>query len=603
MHCSRLSVIVSAVMMFTAALNGIERDNIISCDSPSGWMPSAIWNTGAPHFSAANEKRSDRGAVRMDYRTDAKSWCIVTFSPAKLPADLTPYAGISFDVYNPDPWKKRMSFVVRSGDEKDEISLRYATESTAQVYGDASYIPAGPGWHTAVFYFDAPHVKKTKKAVDRARLGAVSAIMIALVDGGENEKTPREGYCMFGSAAFLKGEIPAAPAVQSSGLNIPAMPVPPPYTTKIAPADAARETLKLAGGRDLRDVLGVTHVGGKYALTKKDFLTEGADQIEALGTRVIKLWFNRAGGYPFNMQWPENMKSAADLAKSPPYASVFKRPSFKHYILETFVYDEPKWQDGFTAEEAAIVSKQMYDLTAYLLTEYRNTGKTFVLQNWEGDNAITLKKKTPDEQKTAIQGMIDWQNCRQDAVAKARRDVGMQGVKVVHALEMNWVPSAHEAFSVPLVVDEVVPKTRCDLYSMSSWGTKHVGTEQELAEKLEYIARRAPASELYGEKNVMVGEYGVPEYIFKESKNNYPAYVGDSDGAQMVSVKRQIESALAWGAVYIAYWEIYCNELRDGVKLEPGSMAKNDDVRGFWLIRPDGSFTQTWDYMKAIFTR
>lgn len=49
--------------------------------------------------------------------------------------------------------------------------------------------------------------------------------------------------------------------------------------------------------RDLPDVIGVTHVNGKYHLTDQDFLNEGADQVFRLGSRVIKLYltveFNR----------------------------------------------------------------------------------------------------------------------------------------------------------------------------------------------------------------------------------------------------------------------------------------------------------------------
>ena len=43
--------------------------------------------------------------------------------------------------------------------------------------------------------------------------------------------------------------------------------------------------------KDVRDTVGVIHVAGRYHLTDKDFLNEGADQILALGSRVIKVWF------------------------------------------------------------------------------------------------------------------------------------------------------------------------------------------------------------------------------------------------------------------------------------------------------------------------
>ena len=44
---------------------------------------------------------------------------------------------------------------------------------------------------------------------------------------------------------------------------------------------------------NLRSIIGVTHVNGHYHLTDKDFLSEGADRILALGSRVIKVWFHK----------------------------------------------------------------------------------------------------------------------------------------------------------------------------------------------------------------------------------------------------------------------------------------------------------------------
>jgi cytochrome oxidase Cu insertion factor (SCO1/SenC/PrrC family) len=47
---------------------------------------------------------------------------------------------------------------------------------------------------------------------------------------------------------------------------------------------------------------------------------------------------------------------------------------------------------------------------------------------------------------------------------------------------------------------------------------------------------------------------------------------------------------------------LFCNELRKGVHIASGKgeVAKNNaDVSGFYLIRPDGSFTSTYSYLKG----
>ena len=62
------------------------------------------------------------------------------------------------------------------------------------------------------------------------------------------------------------------------------------------------------------------------------------------------------------------------------------------------------------------------------------TGKTFVLQHWEGDWAIRGNYK-PEETPTpqAIEGMAAWLNARQDGVDAARKAVEAKNVHVYHA--------------------------------------------------------------------------------------------------------------------------------------------------------------------------
>src|SRR3954469_8888378 len=78
------------------------------------------------------------------------------------------------------------------------------------------------------------------------------------------------------------------------------------------------------GARPVADRLGVVHVDGKYHLTNKDFLNEGAEQIQALGSRVIKVWFvqNPQKYYPFNSRWPA-VNSLIELAQTPYYRELF----------------------------------------------------------------------------------------------------------------------------------------------------------------------------------------------------------------------------------------------------------------------------------------
>ena len=105
-------------------------------------------------------------------------------------------------------------------------------------------------------------------------------------------------------------------------------------------------------------------------LTTQDFLDEGADQILATGSKVIKLQLTPKR-YPWNSDWPKGSDSLAQLAQMPYFKSVFSK-SFNTYILTAYSLGRPEhyWTAGITAEQAADETRQFYELSKYLLTAY-----------------------------------------------------------------------------------------------------------------------------------------------------------------------------------------------------------------------------------------
>ena len=388
--------------------------------------------------------------------------------------------------------------------------------------------------------------------------------------------------------------------------------------TKLTIAEAVSETRSLLNGRKISDILGVTHVNGQYALTEKPFLIEGAEAVHTLGAKILKVWFYPIyeKQYSWHSTWPKDISDPEALAKTPYYEAVFAMP-FHTIVLETAEFGMRKnfWQQGLSETDKQNVHDQIYRLTKHLLTRYRGTGKTFVLQNWEADNVMkfALKDTNPDTWDTAYQGMIDWINTRQAAVEAARRDYFAEGVQVLHAFEVNFVPSMPDVAAgkryekdKPLVVDNVIPKTHCDLYSLSSWETWAPGKEDGLFGRLQYLASRVPHDGIFGESNLMLGEFGAQEYDFEKIKKNYLVYNGDTPGAAFYALHRMVCAALRAGVRYMIHWQIYDNDLRMGGKYEgkglpPGMMATAEQCVGNWLIRPDGSKVPTYDYFKALF--
>jgi hypothetical protein len=337
-----------------------------------------------------------------------------------------------------------------------------------------------------------------------------------------------------------------------------------------------------AGATDARDVLGVAHVAGKYSFTDEDYLNEGADVLLELGTRVIKVFFLPHlvnVHYPFHSDWGDPLPAGVvELAQKPYFVELFKKPFSTYFLVVSAVGGGAPYFDGLTPEEAAIERAQMYQLTKHLLTTYRNTGKTFILQNWEGDHLLraNLNGGVPDPKRVAA--MIQWLNARQEGVRTARQELGDDlGVEVLHAIEVNHLQKAM-AGEVTMTND-VVPFTRADLYSYSTWDIAF--EPAALVRALDYLEVKAPDNRRFGKRNIYLGEFGL-------AKNH-----GIPEGQRPDRIRDLMEAALGWGVRYAVYWELYCNEQLQDYSGRP----RNRDLRGFWLIRPDGAKTQMWDLL------
>ncbi len=360
------------------------------------------------------------------------------------------------------------------------------------------------------------------------------------------------------------------------------------------PQDAARPTelvpIPAVEVGDMRDILGVNHINVLYTVTDKDALNEGADSILEMGSRVIKITMREAmtPHYRHNSQWPE-VTSLAQLAQSPILRELFGKP-FTTYAVMAFRPGKPVLYqvDGMTPDDVQAEKDAFYELTRHFLTTYRGTGKTFILQDWEGDWVLTNPPLDMDKvsDPVAVQGMIDWLNARQDGVDRARDELGMDGVRVFHASEVNLLTKAMAG--KPTMTNNVLPNTHCDLYSYSAYDTMVQGREK-LRASLEYLKSKAPDSRWFGDDNIYIGEFGWPETLVPEEK-------------RLEFIRDSVEIGLECGAQYLLFWALYDDGIRDpdvASKLSLDTLDRpltNDDMVGNWLIRPDGTKSPIWDY-------
>lgn len=342
--------------------------------------------------------------------------------------------------------------------------------------------------------------------------------------------------------------------------------------------------------RDFAARFGTTHVAGKYCLSSKPFLLEGAEKMLTLGTRLGKFWFDAdraARDYPFHSHWG-SYRTLTELAKSEYYARLLDMP-FATLMMEAMTPAERGWRDRDPPERFyTALSQEFFDVTAHLYRVCRDRPVTLVLQNWEGDWLLRGNfgswDRPPADWRTYCQRMSRWLAARQNGVARAReRHGGTARCVVAHAAEVNKVTDAWKG--IPTMTRNVLPQVEVDLVCYSAYDS--FKSPLTFWKAIAEIRRHARTGPLFGRGAVAVGEFGIPE-------NRDPDRIEERyDLALGVMLAAKVRFA--------AHWELYCNEFADGP--QPTPVRDGKALRGFWLVRPDGSLSKAGRYFQALWKR
>src|SRR5581483_11226021 len=177
---------------------------------------------------------------------------------------------------------------------------------------------------------------------------------------------------------------------------------------------------------------------------------------------------------------------------------------------------------------------------------------------------------------------------------KARRELGSRSdVQVFGCLEVNLVANAMDPkFDWPTVTNDVLPHTHVDFASYSSYDTMGNPSETNgFPAAIRYIVSKLPDTAVNGRspRSVYVGEFGVAE--------------GNKPASQVNAVMNNVlGTTIKLGMPYACYWEIYSNELARNAPPPPEN-GKNAGVKGFYMVRPDGTPSTAWhQYRLRIIT-
>jgi hypothetical protein len=320
-----------------------------------------------------------------------------------------------------------------------------------------------------------------------------------------------------------------------------------------------------------------------------------------LGYGVLKLWFGKAdgnqGGYRFNSDWDLSRDMTfKELAQHPYYEEVFGMP-FKVFALNINEGYAHASTDDQT-ETLNRIENEFYELTKYLLTEYETRDITFIFQMWEGDWTLRLgsggtirwkENGVPEDAPVRVKNFIDWVIARQKGVDRARSETRKSKCKVYHAIEVNRVFDGLEG--IPTLTTDVLPKVQIDMVSWSSYdGFSPDGLL--MYRGIDIIRQHLnPTPYMSGEKVVFIGEIGRPENVNDETRESIREFWDVMMGVYF-----------AQNIPYIIHWELFCNEPKVGPKSQDRNKS-TDELRGFWLIRPDGSKGWAQEYFEELLAK
>ena len=293
-------------------------------------------------------------------------------------------------------------------------------------------------------------------------------------------------------------------------------------------------------------IIGTQVFSPEYHFGSKGALLSAAEEMIKMGSNIIKFELNPRG-YP---EMSDKNLTQLQAVKSDLYRQIFDMP-FTYYIMW---YHPQQKGVGWTTQRRLEIYNEVYNISEYLLKEYSDRGKCFLIGNWEGDwlalNGNTKHNKDTDSVYLEYYGAVF--NTMQEAVENARNAIAHKNTYLAHYIEVNLVLDAKD-YGLNRLVNSVLPHIRTDAVSYSCYDSLQLS---RLTEALDYIEKNAKFTDYFDgifSKKVFIGEYDA----YTGDYNKICAAIRPAE--QLQHVHSTVLSAFSWGCPFILYWQMYNN--------------------------------------------
>ncbi|WP_439506187.1 hypothetical protein [Sediminibacterium sp.] len=302
-------------------------------------------------------------------------------------------------------------------------------------------------------------------------------------------------------------------------------------------------------------VLGTNAIGGKYQFTSDSKLYEQAKHIRAMGSNILKISLGPNSPKSYELSITQKLTNTLDLFKaSPEYRKVFDM-DFKYIFTWVHTLTGIEWKKGISADQEKILYDEMFNFASFLLKEYNESGKTFLIGNWEGDWLLHPnynRNFTPTQEH--IDNMTKWFQIRQCAIDDAKKQSNAKNVELYYYVELNLVLKGLKGEAC--IAQSILPNVNVDLVSYSSYeaiknNRNYAEKKEQLQNVFDYLEKQLkPKAGLPFSRRVYIGEYGY------HASNAKP----ESFKKQYEETKEIMKISLELNLPFALHWQMYNNE-------------------------------------------
>lgn len=342
---------------------------------------------------------------------------------------------------------------------------------------------------------------------------------------------------------------------------------------------------------DYNFVLGTQGIGGQYKFSNESALLEQAKQIRAMGSNILKISLGKNAPKSYGLNQINVNSTLALFQSDKDYKKVFDM-DFKYIFAWVHTMTDVVWKKKMDASDEKKIYDEMFELCVYILKEYNNSGKTFMIGNWEGDWLLHPnydRKASPPKNHT--DNMAKWFQIRQKAVDDAKLLTAHENVFMYHYIEVNLVLKGMNGETC--ISSAVLPFVDVDFISYSSYESIKNKTfeekKQTLTDVFNYIEKQLkPKKNLPFDRRVFIGEYGYHANI--EKPESFQKQFDETKEIMLIALELNLPFAL--------HWQMYNNEYeKNGRSKEMSLIDEKGDKRPLYFLHQN-FYSQMNAYLK-----